>query len=163
MNILLVISAVAVLVVGIFTTTNTEQETVAPTPTSTEIPLTPTETPPEEPTSTPHILLSETPKPTNAPVLSSSTNLDNFIYPNATIQSKSDTDIMLTSTDNTSTITSWYKTQIKNSGMNATSTVQTSTNDNIQNVLAGSSDTAHVHIEITKTASNSVTNIHVSQ
>lgn len=90
---------------------------------------------------------------------SSSTNLGDFLYPNAAIGSQSDSSMTLTSTDDPQTITDWYKNKIKERGMSTRSFVQTKTNDNIHNVLAAAKNPAspaggddEIKVTITKKA-----------
>lgn len=120
-------------------------ENASPTPTPS---LTPSPTfPPMSPTQ-----IIKTPSPKNSPSLS--TNLAEFIYPNSKQISISANKLSLESQDSPQTITNWYKDKIKSLGMSATSFVQTSTNDNVLNKLAGSSGNQQVRVEISKSATD---------
>src|SRR5258708_4967753 len=60
------------------------------------------------------------PSPTDSPPQK---NSDKFMYPNASISSRSEETITMTSTDNPNAITDWYKNTIRLEGMSATSFV----------------------------------------
>ena len=106
------------------------------------------------PTKTPTPFATNTPKPV-------STNLSNFQYPNSQVVSSSETSLVLNSTDNSDTITDWYKEKIKGEGMNVTSFVTTKTNDNVLNKLVGADGEREIRVEIKKDPGSSVVNISV--
>lgn len=80
-------------------------------------------------------------------------NLSEFIYPGSEKILSSKNSVELQSTDNTENITNWYKSKIKNSGMNTTSFATANANDNIQNELVGANGEKEVSIKISKLAS----------
>lgn len=85
-----------------------------------------------------------------------------WIYPQATVTSQANGSISLTSLDNPTTITNWYKDKIKTMGMNTTSFVMTNTNDNVLNKLAATNGSLNVQVEIKKDSGSSTTSISVS-
>lgn len=66
------------------------------------------------------------------------------------------------SSDSPQVITDWYKNKIKTLNLNATSFVQTNTNNNVLNKLVAANGSTKVAIEITKDASSSQTSISVN-
>ena len=122
------------------------QHTINPTVTKTEI------------SPTPKIKLSPT-KAMQKNLFNESNNLD-FKYPNSVILENSN-ELVLESDDNPDTITNWYKEKIKNSGMNSKAFVQTKTNDNVLNKLAGASGTREVNVEIIKKSGEIKTTIRI--
>jgi hypothetical protein len=108
-------------------------------------------TKPHLPTKSP----SYTPIPTNIGNSNSTINfnLTSFQYPNATVVSSSDAKLELTSNDNPTTITNWYKEKINSTGMNTTSFVTTSTNGIVVNKLVGAGNGKEIRVNIT-TSSN---------
>lgn len=127
---------------------STDSGEVNPTPTSSP---TPTEKPfPELVTVTPS-------KPADE-----NTSVAFFLYSNATVLSQTTTSLQLTSSDNTKTITDWYKNKIKEFGLSVTSFVTTNTNDNVLNKLAGAGNGKKVSVEIKKDANESVATITVN-
>jgi hypothetical protein len=105
-------------------------------------------------------------KPTTAPTVaatsdinSDSSNIDRFIYPGATINSKSQTTASLTSSADPGAITSWYKDKLSSLGFNATSFVTTNSNNNVLNKLVVAKNSQEVRVDIKKSASESKTTI----
>lgn len=88
--------------------------------------------------------------------------VDNFIYPGSTINNKSDNSLDLNSNDNTTTITQWYKDRINSMGMKAKSFSQTTTNGNVNNVLAAAGFRTEIRVEITKRSNETTTKIVVT-
>ena len=112
------------------------------------------------PTSIP--TLAPTARPTILPTSASgSTNINNFIYPNSQRISPGGNSIVLQSSDDPQAVTNWYKEKITGLGMNAKSFVQTNTNGNILNKLAGANKSINVSIEISKQNSESETVIKI--
>lgn len=119
----------------------------------------PTETPvvtsqPTSNTPTP----TQTQGPTNAPV--NNTNTSGWIYPGSATVSQGST-LVLESSDSTDQITSWYKSKVESEGFNVRSSVKTSANDNIKNVISAAKNNTNVSIEITKGPSDSKARIEV--
>jgi len=111
------------------------------TPTSIQSGPTQTPTPSQTPTSIP---------PTSTPVLSPWKNISSFVYPGSIILNQSEKEMTLQSTDDPQVITNWYKEKITGMGMNAKSFVQTNTNGNILNKLAGAKSGFKISVEISK-------------
>lgn len=109
----------------------------------------------QQPTGTP------SPTSTNSPS-SLSLSLDVFLYPNSKLTKKEGNTLTLESSDSPQRITDWYKEKIKSLGMSAKSFVQTSTNGNVLNKLAGSDGTVEVNAEIKKQNNESQATITVS-
>ncbi|OGH39316.1 MAG: hypothetical protein A3B44_02435 [Candidatus Levybacteria bacterium RIFCSPLOWO2_01_FULL_38_21] len=116
---------------------------MVPTPTPTPIPI---------PTSIPS---------TSTPTPFFQINMSSFIYPGSTILNQSEDKMTLQSSDDPQAITNWYKEKITSMGMNAKSFVQTNTNGNILNKLAGANGSINVSIEISKQNSESKTVIKI--
>ena len=55
----------------------------------------------------------------------------------------------------------WYKDKIKALGMNATSFVQTNTNDNVLNKLVAANNSQKVTVEISRSNSSSPTSVSI--
>lgn len=100
--------------------------------------------------------------PTLIPARSSQKNIQSFVYPGSAILSQSDKEIILQSSDGSSSITNWYKEKIASLNINAKSFVQTNTNGNIFNKLVGASAGFKVKIQIEKNRSSNITTIKVS-
>ena len=116
---------------------------MVPTPTPTPIPI---------PTSIPS---------TSTPTPFFQINMSSFIYPGSTILNQSEDKMTLQSSDDPQAITNSYKKKITSMGMNAKSFVQTNTNGNILNKLAGANGSINVSIEISKQNSESKTVIKI--
>ena len=100
------------------------------------------------------------PFPTSAPTSKpTATNLSDFIYQGSSVISSNSNSLKLTSTDNTDTITNWYKEKINSLGMNVKSFVTTSANDKILNKLVGANGTREIRVEISKEPGKTITNI----
>lgn len=169
MNILVIAVSVLILVAGVVTNVKTKNvrenmhvnEEVLGENNESE---TPTET--QNPTATPTVTNSPTATstvtPTNVPTQTTkSSDISNFIYPGSNSQNQSGDVLTLKSSENPKSVTDWYKDKIKSLGMNVTSFVTTSTNDNINNKLVGAKVGMKVEIEITKKANESQTTIKV--
>lgn len=99
---------------------------------------------------TPTTAQSPSVSPTVVPV---SDNVESsYQYPGSTVVSSSPGYLELASGDDADLITDWYKTMIKDSGMNVTSFVTTKTNGNVLNKLAGADGSAELNVEISKVA-----------
>lgn len=146
MHIAILIVAIVLVGTGIFMRTRTEDRILGES--------VPTQTP--SPTSMP------SPSNTSAPTQKSS-NLRQFLYPDATISLQSDNSLTLVSSDDAQTITDWYKNKINELGMNTRSFVQTKTNDNLHNVLAAAKSGEEIKVTITKNAGDSQVSIVISR
>lgn len=127
---------------------------------------TPTPTPTEEPTVTPG-QSEEGRAPTITPRVTQSEEKNSapetvWVYPNSVKVGSNDGRVVLQSSDNSKAITDWYKNRINSLGMNATSFIQTSTNDTVLNSLVGSDGQREVKVEISRNAGDSVTKITVT-
>lgn len=100
-------------------------------------------------------------KPTLKPSPAKTANTG-FIYPNSVIIKSEDNDFILESNDNSDAITSWYSDKIKSAGMNATSFVKTSTNNNILNMLEGTNGQRKIKVTITRKENQPKVTIEVS-
>lgn len=116
----------------------------------------------ETPTPTPTIIPTKIPTNTPEPIPVINQNLDSFQYPGSTIQTKSETALILESQSDAYAITDWYKEKIQAAGMNTKSFVTTKTNGNVKNVLVGANGETEIRVEITKKPGNSPTKIVVS-
>lgn len=119
----------------------------------------------DSPTPKPTLLLS--PKPTNPSPTATTThqdeNLNSWRYPGSSLTGSSAHSLSLKSIDNPTTITNWYKDQIRNLGMNTKTFVSTNSNGNILNKLAGANQTLNITIEITKQSNQSATTMTLTQ
>ena len=108
----------------------------------------------------------DTPTPTqqSSPVqhTDSSSSIDLFRYPNASVTESSETMLKLTTQDPPETVTHWYKKTITDNGMNTRSFVATSTNGEVLNKLAAAGNNMNVSVEITKANSDQTVHITVS-
>lgn len=173
MNIVLTILAVITLVGGIYfnkqgTAGFRAQEVQAPEVLSQETDSNQPELPPlpEEPqiTSTPSPKPTVKPTPLVTPAPSSlapnsSASLDSFIYPGASVVSRSSSKLTLTSGENPNTVKNWYKNKFKELDMNAVASTQNNVNGNVKNKLAGDNGQTNAEIEITKDSGASLTTI----
>lgn len=116
------------------TATSTAMPSIEPTPSPTSTPI-------------PESTESPSPSPTNTP--SGNTNNSGWFYPGAIMISEGEKTV-LESSDDTDTITDWYKGKIEGEGFNVRSSVKTSANDNIKNVISAAKNNSNVHVEITK-------------
>ncbi len=92
--------------------------------------------------------------PTNTPATSNS-EINSYKYPNAQVVSSSGNSLELSTTDDSDTVTSWYKDKISESGMNVKSFVTTKTNDNVLNKLVGASGEVEIRVDIEKKSGES--------
>lgn len=115
---------------------------------------TPTANPLESPTSFPTLF------PTNTPVPSQS--LQSFIYPGSTQTGSSNTSLSLQTTDDASTVFSWYQQKIAALSLQTTNIVATNTNGNALDILECSSSTQSIKIQIQRKSSESTTYITVT-
>ncbi len=100
--------------------------------------------------------------PTLIPESFSQKNIKSFVYPNSIVLNKSEKEMALQSSDDPSSITNWYKEKVISLDMKAQSFVQTNTNGNILNKLAGARTGFKVTLKIEKNNSSSSTAIKVS-
>ncbi len=129
--------------VGVFATWHSSQSITTPSPQPSVSPV-PTVTPKTPPLPKEDKLIIPSP-------------LQIWAYPGST----SVGDSKWQSNDPPQVITNWYKDKIKSQGMNATSFVQTNTNDNILNKLVGANGSMKVSVEITRASGISQTSISV--
>lgn len=121
-----------------------EEKTFTPTPT-TAVPLS-------------TITDSPTPFPTSSPY----TEINNFIYPGSKVIIRNSTRLMLESYENSDNITEWYKNKIENMGMNVKSFVTTRANDKVLNKLSGADGRKEINVEISKDQDSPLVKISVS-
>ncbi|OGH23479.1 MAG: hypothetical protein A2629_00330 [Candidatus Levybacteria bacterium RIFCSPHIGHO2_01_FULL_41_15] len=88
-------------------------------------------------------------------------SVGSFIYPGSAVSFQTEDKLSLQSFDDSSRITDWYKEKITSLNMKAKSFVQTSSNRNILNKLAGANSLLKVNVEISKKNSDSKTEITV--
>lgn len=138
-----------------------ETPTIAPSPTYMVPSLTPEPTASNTPIPS-EIKITPTSKPTAAP-LSSSTKLTDFRYPNSSVNSDTNEKLVLTSSDSSQAITTWYENRLKELGYSSSASAKTNTNGNVMNKLAGSKNESSVSIEIVKKASESKTTITITK
>jgi hypothetical protein len=112
----------------------------------------------------PKVQLTPTPQPTLAstPTSNSGLNLDRFVYPGAKINSKNSTQVNLSSTADSNTITNWYKEQISSLGFNVNSFVMTTNNDNVLNQLVAAKQNQQIKVEIKKGSGEKSVQINVT-
>lgn len=101
----------------------------------------------ETPTSTPTRSPSLSPSPTTT---SQSSSLDAYLYPGATVVSRTNTTVSLRSASDTDAITNWYKDKIRQEGMNVKTFVTTKANDKVVNKLVGANGAKDISVEIKK-------------
>jgi hypothetical protein len=111
------------------------------------------------PTQVPTVTLVPTLAPTNEPP---STFRDFPIYPGASIVSSNDDGMTLTSSDDTDSITQWFKAYIEAQHMNVKSFVTTKANDKIHNVLVGAGN-GELRVTITRDSGETKTTIVLSR
>lgn len=128
-------------------------KSISQTPSSTPTAI-PSKIPPTQSTK----LMSPTPKTES----NNDELIDNFIYPNSTINNKSGNSLDLNSNDKPTIITQWYKDRINSLRMNAKSYSQTTTNGNVSNSLVATDGKKEIRVEITKKQNDSVTKIAVT-
>jgi len=105
------------------------------------------------------------PTPTNFPIPTQSpqsSNLSEYKYPNSQIVSSSSNSLSLESSDNSDSITEWYKGKINSQGMNVKTFVTTKANDKVLNKLVGADGNKEIRIEISKEDIASFVNISVT-
>lgn len=114
-----------------------------------------------KPTSTPHPTILLTPTPKNSQVREIA--ILSYQYPNSQITSSSSDSLSLKSSDPVDSITEWYKSKIKNEGMNIKTFVTTKANDRVENVLVGSMSGTQIRVEIKKEPSDNNVTISVTK
>ena len=118
--------------------------------------------------------ITNTPIPTTTPIKSSPTlsqapanstpleSINNFIYPNSSNITGDENLLSMESLDQPQIITDWYKEKIKAMGMKATTFVQTTTNGNVLNKLAGANNSFGIVVEIKKGKDDTKTSIRLT-
>src|SRR4030042_3716946 len=119
-----------------------------------------TDEPRNSPTEKPIIKSQTTPLATTTP--DSQNNILEYRYNQAEIIEVLPNSLIIKSTDDTKTITNWYKEKIKSEGMNINTFVETNTNNNILNKLVGATGQKELRIEITKKGSDLSSQINIS-
>ena len=105
------------------------------------------------------------PSPTKVPVPTQSPQTSNILeykYPNSQIVSSTSTLMSLESSDNSDSITDWYKGKINSLGMNVKTFVTTSANEKVLNKLVGADGVKEINIEISKEDSQSIVKISIT-
>ena len=105
---------------------------------------------------------TNTPTPTLHVSTPPSISIDEFRYANSSTKSSNSTSLTLESTDDSDTITNWYKEKIKSAGMNTKSFVTTKTNGNVLNKLVGANGKTQIRVEISKSAGSDTVEITVT-
>ena len=111
------------------------------------------------------IIPSIKPSPTKVPVPTQSPQTSNILeykYPNSQIVSSTSTSMSLESSDNSDSITDWYKGKINSLGMNVKTFVTTSANEKVLNRLVGADGVKEINIEISKEDSQSIVKISIT-
>ena len=101
------------------------------------------------------------PTPTSPPTLSSN-SIEKYIYPDAKVTQSFLNNVRLTTTDDPTIVTKWYRNKIIESGMSVRSFVTTSANEAILNKLSGADSENEVIVEIKKDVGESRVFISVS-
>lgn len=116
----------------------TEVNTASPAPTNTPVPST-------APTEEPKKVVSE----------------NSWVYPGASVLSNGDV-LVLSSSDNTDAITDWYKDKIESGGYNVKTSIKTSANDVVKNVINAANGNESVNVEITKDGGDARIEVEIS-
>ncbi len=131
-------------------TPTTEPKTQSPIPISSSPPVS--------------ILKQSSPNPSPTPIVFTNQDQDrlqSWYYPNASSQNSSSGEANLNSTDDSQTITIWYKNKIHDQQMNVTSFIQTNTNNNVLNSLVAANGQQEIRIEIKKSSQENITHIFI--
>lgn len=160
MEIVLTIISVVTLAIGVFlnqrgTSDLANFEVQAPSVLSQEDEIKEESTPSPTPSLKPTPIATPVPQNLIPKELIVTTN--SWIYPNSKILINSASNIELSSTDETTQITAWYKKLIETEGFKSKSYSQTNTNGNILNVLSVSKDSLSKSIQISKSNNSSET------
>ena len=105
------------------------------------------------------------PSPTNFPIPTlspQSSDLSEYKYPNSQIVSSSSNSLFLESSDNSDSITDWYKQMLNSQGMNVKTFVMTKVNDQVLNKLVGADGNKEISVEISKESMSSSVKIFVT-
>lgn len=131
------------------------------TGTSTPSPITPNFL---KPTDSQEPISTSTPEPTSSttPSQVNTTSIDEWIYPGASVTSKSGASLSLETREDTKVVTDWYEGKIRSGGFNVKSFVTTKTNDNVLNKLSGAKSGQEVAIEIKKAPGEANTKVTVT-
>lgn len=89
-------------------------------------------------------------------------NINDYRYPNSSVKEEGESKLSLESTDDSNTITNWYKGKITSLGMNTKSFVQTNTNGNILNKLVAAKSGFKISVEVSKKSNEEKVEISVS-
>jgi len=108
------------------------------TPSPTKLPVfTPNSTPTENPDNQDKV---------NSPSINDT--LNTWLYPAAEIAENRAGFLLLTTGDNPSVVTNWYKQKVNDLDMNATSVITTTANDKTLNVISAAGKSGDVKVEI---------------
>lgn len=105
--------------------------------------------------------------PTSPPLNPTSSNndgglRDDWMYPNASIVTSTENQLILSSTDDSDAITQWYRSRLDAASTGSTSNVTTSVNGQVKNVLAASTKEGQITVEIRQAAESSNVEIDIS-
>ncbi|HEX8965689.1 MAG TPA: hypothetical protein VF820_04635 [Patescibacteria group bacterium] len=117
-----------------------------------------------QPSATPNGQQNPTPFPTLYPTSTPipSQSLQNFIYPGGTQTGISNNSLSLQTTDDASTVFSWYQTKISALSLRTTNIIATNTNGNALDILEVATATQSIKIQIQRKAADSITFITVT-
>lgn len=87
-----------------------------------------------------------------------STNLDKYIYPNSNVLEMTTNTLSLSSDDDPSVVTDWYKELLENN-FNIKNVVRTRVNGVVENKLSASSDSENVTIDITSSGAGTTVKV----
>lgn len=173
MQMIFAIVAVVILITGVIVNYNERIKKSNTLGTQIAADLSPTPGPTDTPSPTLPITVS--PRPTNKPVptasflpsptsdtTSNSININDLIYPNSSVLSKTPAKADLTTGADPKVVTSWYKAKINSYSMNITSFVTTETNGSVDNKLIGEKGQDRISIEINRPEGKSNASINVS-
>ncbi len=105
---------------------------------------------------------NKTPSPTEKPTQETqeqNQNTSSFKYPNSKTSFSGENEDHYQTTDDPEAVTEWYKSKIKNDDLNVRSFVQTTVNNETENVLVGANSEQEIRIEIIKKAEDEQTKI----
>lgn len=101
----------------------------------------------------------QTTSPTPNPTKTTTPNNSPYVYPNAKVLSQVNGTTTLTSTDDPNRITNWYQDAFSRNNMRSIAVSMSSTNNTVDNKLAGDNGTQHVEVSMHKNATESTTTI----
>ena len=114
----------------------------------------PTNSPLSSPTQFPTLFPTITPIPTQS--------LQNFIYPKSMQTGSSANSLSMQTTDDASTVFSWYQQKVSSLSLRTTNIIATNTNGSSLDILEVATATQSIKIQIQRKASDSVTFITVT-